>query len=131
VAKKSKKSSSKSSANEPNVVRIKASESAPKKSAKEVKTTKVVKEAEVVTAKPVKAAKAPRTRNAKGLLRPFAAIGNYFKGAWFELRQVRWPNRSATWSLTGAVLAYSAFFVLLVLLLDAAFKYLFELILGK
>ena len=59
------------------------------------------------------------------------AIGGYFKGAWVELRLVRWPTRRATWSLTGAVLAYSAFFVILVLLLDAAFKYLFELILGK
>ncbi|MDB5176435.1 MAG: secE [Candidatus Saccharibacteria bacterium] len=127
MAKKTKKASSKSSASESNVVRIKASESAPKKSAKEAKTTKVAKEA-VVTAK---APKKPRTNNAKGLLRPFAAVGNYFKGAWYELRQVRWPNRRATWSLTGAVLAYSAFFVILVLLLDAAFKYLFELILGK
>jgi len=59
------------------------------------------------------------------------AIGSYFKGAWVELRQVRWPTRRATWGLTGAVLAYSAFFVVLVLLLDAAFKYLFELLLGK
>jgi preprotein translocase subunit SecE len=130
VAKKTKKAASKTSAAGSNVVRIKASESAPKKSAKKAKTTTPVK-AEVVAVSTPKAKKQPRTVGAKGVLRPFAAFGNYFKGAWFELRQVRWPNRSATWSLTGAVLAYSAFFVLLVLLLDAAFKYLFELILGK
>ena len=63
-------------------------------------------------------------------LRTFVAFGGYFKGAWFELRQVRWPNRKATWSLTGAVLAFTGFFVLIILLLDVLFKYLFELILG-
>ncbi len=52
----------------------------------------------------------------------------YFKGAWHELRQVRWPNRKATWGLTLAVILYSAFFVVLVLLLDAGFKYLFDFI---
>jgi len=61
---------------------------------------------------------------------PFSLIGGYFKGAWFELRQVRWPNRRATWSLTIAVLVFSAFFVVLILLLDVLFKYLFELILN-
>lgn len=57
------------------------------------------------------------------------AIGGYFKGSWQELRQVRWPNRKATWSLTFAVLAFTLFFALLIVLLDAGFKYLFDLIL--
>ena len=61
---------------------------------------------------------------------PLAAIGGYFAGAWFELKQVRWPNRRATWGMTMAVLAFTAFFVILILLLDALFKYLFQLILG-
>lgn len=52
----------------------------------------------------------------------------YFKGAWYELKQVRWPDRKATWGMTVAVIIFTAFFVLLVLLLDAAFKYLFDLI---
>lgn len=60
---------------------------------------------------------------------PLFAFGGYFKGAWFELRQVHWPNRKATWSLTGAVLLFTGFFVVLILLLDVLFKYLFELIL--
>ena len=64
------------------------------------------------------------------LLRPFMAAGRYFKGAWVELRQVRWPTRGATWSLTGAVLLFTGFFVVMVLLLDAGFKFLFEQILG-
>lgn len=59
----------------------------------------------------------------------FVRIGGYFKGSWVELRQVHWPDRKSTWGLTIAVLLYSAFFVVLILLLDAAFKYLFEQIL--
>lgn len=61
---------------------------------------------------------------------PLKATGGYFKGAWEELRQVRWPNRRATWSLTAAMLVFTAFFVVLILLLDAFFKYIFQLILG-
>lgn len=76
-----------------------------------------------------KSTKVTVTRPAPKLLRPLVSIGGYFKGAWFELRQVRWPNRKATWSLTGAVLLFTAFFVVLILLLDVLFKYLFELIL--
>lgn len=61
---------------------------------------------------------------------PLKALGGYFKGAWQELRQVRWPNRRATWSFTAALLLFTAFFVVLILLLDAFFKYIFQLILG-
>ncbi len=106
-----------------NVVRIKAAPS--KKSAKT--------EAKVTTTATEKPVKTKKERSDKGIrgLGVLRSIGGYFKGAWVELRQVRWPNRRATWGLTGAVILYSAFFVVLVLLLDAAFKYLFELILGK
>jgi len=61
---------------------------------------------------------------------PAVAIRDYFVGAWVELKQVRWPNRRATWGMTMAVLAFTAFFILLILLLDALFKYVFQLILG-
>ncbi len=97
------------------VTRIKAADTKAKPSAKTVRKQKAIKKA---TVRPV-----PK------LLRPFVAIGGYFKGAWFELRQVRWPNRKATWSLTGAVLLFTAFFIVLIVLLDVLFKYLFELIL--
>lgn len=119
-----KKASTKSSpASDDSVVRIKAGSSAPKKH-------KVTKEAVVVTAAEQKKTEKKPKQSRKGF-NPFKAIGGYFKGAWEELRQVRWPTRKATWSLTGAVLIYSAFFVALILLLDAGFKYMFELILGK
>lgn len=61
---------------------------------------------------------------------PFIAIGTYFAGSWYELRQVSWPDRKATWSLTLAMLIFTGFFAALILLLDALFKYLFQLILG-
>ncbi len=57
-----------------------------------------------------------------------AKIGGYFKGAWFELKQVRWPDRKSTWSLTLAVLLFTAFFIVLIILLDDGFKELFKLI---
>lgn len=76
-----------------------------------------------------KVAKVPSTKPTPKALRPFVSLGGYFKGAWTELRQVHWPDRKATWSLTGAVILFSIFFVVLILLLDVLFKYLFELIL--
>lgn len=110
-------STKKTSATTAKVTRIKATDTdqKPKKSATKTAATK----------KP--AIKSHRTTPA--FFRPFVAIGRYFKGAWIELKQVRWPTRAATWGLTGAVLAFTAFFVALILLLDAAFKFLFETIL--
>lgn len=64
------------------------------------------------------------------LIRPFVYLGRYLRGAWFEIRQVRWPNRKATWKMVLAVLAYTAFFMVLILLLDIFFSWLFNLILG-
>lgn len=100
------------------VTRIKTSDS----SAKSAPKAKLVKATKVRSDK-------QRLSFLGKLGRPFVLIGGYFKGAWAELQLVRWPNRRATWSLTGAVLLFSAFFVVLILLLDALFKYLFEIIL--
>ena len=69
------------------------------------------------------------TNPKKGLAKILFVIGGYFKGSWSELRQVLWPNRKATWSLTVAVLLYTFFFVILIVILDDVFKYLFNLIL--
>jgi preprotein translocase SecE subunit len=68
-------------------------------------------------------------RLGKKPLSVLAKIGGYFKGSWIELRQVRWPDRKATWSLTLAVILFSGFFVILILLLDEAFNLLFKFIL--
>ena len=98
------------------VTRIKATSSAPKKGMKK----------SIKTVKATKIRKAPTNPFLKAL---FAAT-EYFKGAWAELRQVRWPTRQATWGLTFAVIVFSAFFVVIIVLLDLLFKYLFELILS-
>jgi preprotein translocase SecE subunit len=58
-----------------------------------------------------------------------ASIGGYFKNSWIELQQVRWPNRKSTWSMTLAVILFTTLFIVLIILLDYAFKQLFELIL--
>ncbi len=62
---------------------------------------------------------------------PFARLMRYFKGAWHELRQVRWPDRKNTWAMTGALLAFTVFFIIVILVLDFAFSELFKLILGS
>lgn len=83
----------------------------------------------------VKSAKKPRVKQRREPKEPktwfgktLHSIGAYFKGAWYELRQVRWPNRKATWALTAAVILFSGFFMVLIVLLDTFFKYMFELI---
>ena len=61
-------------------------------------------------------------------IRGGASLARYVRDSWQELKLVRWPNRKATWGLVLAVLGFSGFFVILILLLDAGFKMLFELI---
>ena len=75
-------------------------------------------------------AQSTRTPKSNGV-GPLRAIGGYFKGAWQELRAVRWPNRRNTWGLTLAVLGFTAFFIILILLVDAGFQLLFQKVLLK
>lgn len=65
------------------------------------------------------------------LIRPFVYLGRYIRDSWRELRQVRWPNRKATWKMVLAVLIYTAIFVIFISLLDLFFTWLFNLILTK
>lgn len=117
------KQPSKSSTNpsDTKVTRIKASDSKPAKPAvtkkSPAKKTKLVGAAEPL-------------QGTDGRRNPFKAMGDYFAGAWYELRQVRWPDRKATWSMTGALLLFTLFFVVIILLLDTLFKYVFQFIIG-
>lgn len=54
------------------------------------------------------------------------AIGGYFVGSYQELRQVKWPNRRAAWSLTFAVIIFTVALVTLILGLDYGFEQLFK-----
>lgn len=60
------------------------------------------------------------------LFRPIFATGRYFRDSWRELRQVRWTNRRSTWAMTLAVLLFSLFFVLFILLCDWIFNFVIE-----
>ena len=65
------------------------------------------------------------------LARPFVRFGRYLRDSWREIRQVRWPNRKATWKMTLAVLVYVALFMVILVLLDAFFTFIFDLIFKK
>ena len=65
------------------------------------------------------------------LIAPFVYLWRYIRDSWMELRQVRWPNRKTTWKMVLAVIIYSAFFMIIITLLDLFFSWLFGLILGN
>jgi preprotein translocase SecE subunit len=71
-----------------------------------------------------------KDKSLKKLAKPFKSIGGYFKGAWTELKQVRWPTRRATWGLTLAVIIFTLFFVGFIVLFDSIFQRIFEIIIG-
>lgn len=136
------------------VTRIKAgdktSEDEPKKStSKNVREAvkiakKIVKEEKAVVKADKKEKKAKKASEKKKMpmplriitfpfrmiAKPFIALGRYIKGSWQEIRQVSWPNRKATWKLVFAIFVYSAFFIVLVMLLDALFNFIFSKIIG-
>ena len=125
------------------ITRIKASDEPSKKEVSDEPTItreKVVvkdKKTEKVKAKEQKKAE-KATKNAENdgkkvfiLFRPFVALGRYLRDSWKEIRQVRWPNRKATWKMVIAVLIYTALFMIIILLLDLFFKFIFGLILGN
>ena len=70
--------------------------------------------------------KQPKTK--KGIIKLLFNIGRYFKGAWQELGQVRWPDRKSAWAMTSAVILFTGFFVGLIILLDFLFQILFKYI---
>ena len=106
------------------VTRIKAKDDAPKKTVSS--STKVLSAKKAVKAK--KVVKKSQKNADEGKKSAFSRMLGYFTGSWFELKQVHWPTRKATWSLTLAVILFSLLLVGLIILLDTIFKYVFELI---
>ena len=117
---------------ETNITRISATDKgAAKKPAKVTKATKVVRVKPAIdTTKQQRAAKEEQKAQRK-FKNPLAPLLRYLKGSWYELRQVRWPDRKNTWAMTGALLAFTVFFIIVILVLDFAFSELFKLILGS
>lgn len=130
----------------PKITRIKAGDSktpkeksqdfAPESSIKSGKKSDKVSNLKNTDKKALRAEKRATKKAARAgkkpfiLFRPFVLIGRYFANSWREIRQVRWPNRKATWKMVIAVLIYTVFFVILLVLLDALFSLLFNKILG-
>ncbi|MDO4611476.1 MAG: preprotein translocase subunit SecE [Candidatus Saccharibacteria bacterium] len=117
------------------VTRIKASDSPKEKEVEKPITRKKVvikdkkqEKAKKVAAKTEKKAEKKAEKKPFILIRPFVYLGRYLKDSWKELRQVRWPSRKATWKMVAAVLVYTALFVVVIMLLDAFFTWLFSLI---
>lgn len=92
-----------------------------------MKSKKIAKQKQSVTKK----------KGYKKALKPFRwlygktlkPVVTYFKESWQELRQVRWTDRRTTWGMTLAVIGFSVFFIVLIVLLDLGFQKLFEIIL--
>ena len=124
------------------ITRIKASDSSSKKEEKSEPT--ITRKKVVVKDKKSEKTKQDKLKKAEKqigkskstekkpfiLFRPFVALFRYLHNSWLELRQVRWPNRKATWKMVLAVLVYCLIFVVIISLLDLFFGWLFKLILG-
>ena len=136
--------STKGKKNKPTVTRIKASDnSAPKRTAAvkakqnaAIKSTPSAKEKSASKAKKLlggsrKSKNAASSKKSTSSRRnPLRAVRSYFVGAWQELKQVRWPDRRSTWAMTGALIAFTVVFVIVILLIDYGFSWLFKLIIG-
>ncbi len=114
-----------------NITRIKAGD---KKPEEKKPTSKNVKEAVKIAKKIVKEEKKAKVKKEKKPMNKFVRIitapFRYIHDSWVEIRQVRWPNRKATWKLVGAIFVYAAFFIILTMLLDALFNFIFSKIIG-
>lgn len=119
--KKQSAATKKTSESPAKVTRLKADDTA-KIEPKQAKDKPVTATKEPTAKKPI-----DKTNKRKN---PLRALGGYFAGAWYELKQVHWPDRKATWSLTVAVLLFSAFFVGLIIVLDYIFQWLFEFVIS-
>lgn len=60
------------------------------------------------------------------LFTPLRALGRYVHESLVEVRQVRWPNRKATWKLTLSVIIYVIIMAVAVMLLDALLTLIFN-----
>ena len=140
--------STKGKKKQPTVTRIKASDnSAPKRAAAvkakqnaaasaATKSTPSAKEKSASKAKKLLGGSQKSTNTASSKKstssrhNPLRAVRSYFVGAWQELKQVRWPDRRSTWAMTGALIAFTVVFVVIILLIDYGFSWLFKLIIG-
>ena len=115
-----------------NITRIKAKDPSRPNDAPEKKpatTDKETKKLEKIGEKARKKAEKKQKKADKKpfiLFRPFIALGRYLKGSCLELRQVRWPNRKATWKMVLVVIVYTLLFSGFLVALDILFDFIFK-----
>jgi len=118
------------------ITRIKAKDDGqktPREDKDEVVTRKVsvkAKNSESKKAVAEKKAKAKEIKKAeKASAKKEKKVG-YFRGAFQEIRQVRWPNRKETWKMTLSVIIYVILLATIIMLLDALLQFVFNKLLG-
>ena len=121
------------------VTRIKAKDDGPKtKSEDAEKITRKVsvkaknsesKKTKIAAKKAAKAADKDAKKSLKKADGKEKKVG-YFRGAFRELRQVRWPNRKETWKMTLSVIIYVVILAAAIMLLDALLQLIFNQLLG-
>lgn len=92
----------------------------------QVKATKQPSKIKKVLAKRVNVTPSNKLKRDVKAPKWLRAIGDYFVGSYKELKKVQWPSRKATWSLTLAVIIFTAVIVLFIVALDYGFDALFK-----
>ena len=118
------------------ITRIKAKDDGPKTQKEEQpeKVTRKVsvkaKNGESKKAVAEKKAKAKEVEKAEKKAAKKEKKVGYFRGAFQEIRQVRWPNRKETWKMTLSVIIYVVILAAAIMLLDALLQFIFNQLLG-
>lgn len=118
------------------ITRIKASDDGPKtiKNDEPEKVTRKVsvkaKNSESKKAVAEKKSKAKEVAKAEKKAAKRDKKVGYFRGAFQEIRQVRWPSRKETWKMTLSVIVYVIILAVAIMLLDALLQFIFNKLLG-
>ena len=122
-----------------NITRIKAGSQKKKKESdkkleKKTEVKKVEKETKAVAKEVTDKKLARKEKKAEKKARRAEKKANkevgYFRGAWQELRQVRWPSRKNTWKMTLSVIVYVLIFAGIIMVLDWIFQAISKLVIG-
>ena len=117
-----------------NITKITASSNTQQKPELEVQTTTKTLKSPKTSPKSPKPPKHLQLKNPQErlytLFGHLSLFGRYLRDSWREIRQVRWPNRKATWKMVLAVFFYCAIFMIFILVLDAFFTFIFNQLLN-
>lgn len=121
-----------------NITRIKAKDDKNSEKAKDAKASdEEITRKVSVKAKNTKNKKVEQSKKAKKIKEKKSSKKNkgekkvgYFRGAFREIRQVRWPDRKTTWKMTLSVIIYVVAIAAFIMLLDAGLTFIFNNVLG-